>query len=99
MVKLKPGVPLDPEKFRQAIKKAGYEVRDFELTLRARVERRGETYQLRPVGLAQGFAVRAVGAAAGLGHLVGKQVRAKGTIVQESPAIELELSEVTPPGG
>ncbi len=96
---LKPGVPLEPEKFRQAIKKAGYETRDLELTLRARVERRGEAYQLRPASVAQTFAVHSGGAAGGLEKFVGKLVRVKGRVVAEVPAIELELTGIEPTGG
>ncbi len=96
---LKRGAPLEPEKFRKAIKKAGYDTRDFELTLRARVEWRGEAYQLRPIGVAQTFAVRSGGATGQLENFVGKLVRAKAKVVSESPTIELELTGIEPAGG
>jgi len=89
-------VAFELEKFRAAIKKAGFETRDFELTLQARVERRGDTYELRPGGVAQAFAVRAGAAARELEPLVGKTARVKGKVAAEAPTIELELIEVTP---
>jgi hypothetical protein len=99
VVTLKQGVPLEPEKFRKAIRKAGYDTRDFELTLRARVERRGEAYQLRPFGVAQTFAARSGGATGQLENFASKLVRAKAKVVSESPTIELELTEIEPAGG
>lgn len=91
-------MPLAPEKFRAAIRKAGFETRDFELSLQAVVERRGETYQLRPAGVAQQFAVRPGRLADELEHFVGRRVRARARIAAESPAMELELIAVEAPG-
>lgn len=98
-MKLKPGVPFEPQKFRKEIRKAGYETRGFELALRAWVERRGKAYELRPAGVAQAYAVLSGPAASGLADLVGKVVRAQARVVSEGPTMELELLDVKPAGG
>ncbi len=97
VVRLKPGVKFDPARFRTAIQRAGYETRNFELTVRAQVEGQGEAYQLRPAGVPQTFAVRAGPGADKLKPFLGKRALAKGKVAAESPVIELEITEVTPP--
>jgi len=92
-------VLFEPGKIRAAIKKAGYEMRDFEVTLKARVEHLDEAYRLHPEGIAQTFAVRPAGGTSELEGYVGKMIRAKGKVVNETPPIELELTEVEPTGG
>ena len=99
LVILKPGVPLDPQKFRAAIKKGGYEVRDFEIVLRGKVERSSEGFELKPEGTAQSFVMRSAAAAKQLEPWVGKVVRVRGRVTAEAPRIELELIEVASPGG
>lgn len=96
-MRLKPGVPFEPEKFRRAIKSAGQQAGGFELRLRAAVERRDGRYYLRPVELAQQFGVRGGSSTDKLGPFVGKRVRARGKLVSPGPPLELELSETAPP--
>jgi hypothetical protein len=96
IVELKPGVVLVPERFRRAIRKAGYETRDFRLTLQARVERTVSGYRLRLPDNKQWFAVRAGGAAEQLASQNGELIRAVGVLVSDGPPVELELSSVEP---
>jgi hypothetical protein len=96
-VRLKDGVPLEPEKFRAAIEKLGDKVRTFEVELRGTVERQNGAFYLRPTGVAQRFAVSGGPLATKLVPLVGKRVRARGTVISSAGRLELQLSEVAPP--
>jgi len=96
-VSLKTGALFEPGKFRAAIKSASQEVRNFELRLRAAVERQDGRYYLRPSRVAQRFAVGESALTGKLDAFVGKQVRARGTIVSDGPPLELELLELLPP--
>lgn len=82
----------EPDKFRKSIKKAGYEVRDFQLTLQAIVAHREHAYWLDLAGT-QNFKVKP-DMERPLEPLVGKKVRARGKVIAESEAIELELTEL-----
>jgi len=96
-VSLKAGALFEPEKFRAAIKSASQEAREIELRLRAAVEAQDGRYFLRPSRVAQRFAIRPGALTGKLDVLVGKQVRARGTIVSDGPPLELELLEILPP--
>ena len=92
-------MPLDLQKLRAAIKKAGYETRDFEVVIRAVVGRTGEGFELKPEGTPQTFFVRSGEVAKQLEPWLGKVVRVRGKIRAEAPRLELELIEVGPAGG
>jgi hypothetical protein len=94
---LKTAVPFEPEKFRAAVKQGGGDARRFELQLRATVERRDGRYYLRPVGVTQQFVVRETPLARKLEAFIGKQVRARGTLISAGPPLTLELTDVAPP--
>ena len=93
---MKTGAPFEPERFRTAIKSASREVRAFEVRLRATVDRQDGRYYLHPPGVAQRFVVHGGASTAKLVALVGKQVRARGTLISAGAALELELTEVGP---
>ena len=92
-------MPFEPEKLGAAIKQGGGggEARRFELRLRAAVERRDGRYYLRPVGVAQQFVVRETPLARKLEAFIGKQVRARGSLVSPGPPLALELTDVAAP--
>lgn len=95
-MRLKPGVPLDLKTFQEAIRKAGYETRDFVVTLTGRVEREGRQFRLRPDGVDQVFLLRV----ADPGHLAafaGKRARVRGRVVEAAAPLEVELTEITSP--
>ncbi len=94
VVELKPGAALEPERFRSAIRKAGYETRDFRLSLQARVEQTDSGYRLRLPNNLQWFAVRPGGVAAQLASHAGSFVRVVGLLVAYGPPLELEISSV-----
>lgn len=96
-VSLKAGAVFEPGKFRAAIKSASQEARTLELRLRAAVERQDGRYYLRPLRVAQRFTIRRGALTSKLDALVGKQVRARGTIVSDGPPLELDLVEILPP--
>lgn len=93
-MELKPGAVLVPERFRSSIRKAGYETREFRITLQARVERAGSGYRLRLPDNEQWFAVRAGDGVEQLASHTGELVRAVGVLVSDGPPLELELSSV-----
>lgn len=95
-VQLKPGVSFDADKLRGAIEGAGDKVRAFELRLRGPVERQDGTYYIRPTGVTQRFAIRGGPLADKLASMVGKPVRARGTVVASGAQLELQLLEVAP---
>ncbi len=94
VVELKPGVVFAPERFRSAIRKAGYTVRGFQLTVLARVEQTRAGYRLRLPKTDQWLAVRTGGAAALLGTHVGRLVRVVGLLAADGPPLELEIAAV-----
>jgi hypothetical protein len=65
--------------------------------LRATVERRDGRYYLRPVGVAQQFVVRETPLARKLEAFIGKQVRARSSLVSTGPPLALELTDVAAP--
>ena len=84
----------DPDKLRKTIKKGGFEVRDFQVTLQATVEHREDGYWLDANGI-QSFKVKPANLENRLEQLVGKRVRARGKVITESETVEIELTDVS----
>jgi len=93
----KPNFAFSPESFRQTIKKAGFQAREFELVVRGRIERNGETYALVLDDAGTRFLLRP-SSTASLGPAEGKLVQLRAKVVSEKPAIELEVLDVSPAG-
>jgi copper chaperone CopZ len=92
-VTVKPGARVAPAQLRAAVERAGQSLRRIELQVRGRLQRQNGRYQLQAPAPAQAFAVRDE---TKLQPLVGKNVRLRGRVTSDAPAVELEVIEVAP---
>jgi copper chaperone CopZ len=92
-VTVKPGARVAPAQLRAAVERAGQSLRGIELQVRGRLQRQNGRYQLQAPAPPQAFAVRDE---TKLQPLVGKNVRLRGRVTSDAPALELEVIEVAP---
>jgi copper chaperone CopZ len=93
-IRLKPANTVDLAELREAVERAGQNLRATELLVRGGLERIGGRYRLRLAGVPQMFFVRDN---VKLLPFVGKNVRVQGRVVSSNVAsVELELVEIRP---
>jgi copper chaperone CopZ len=92
-VTVKPGARVVPAQLRTAVERAGQSLRGIELRVCGTLQWQNGRYRLQSPTFPQAFAVRDE---AKLQPLVGKNVRLRGRVASEAPAVELEVIEVAP---